>query len=161
MKFSYYNTGSKIILLLMCLGPFLGMSVWSMWLGPGFLKFVSAILFVLFLVFIHKCLFVDVTINAAGITYKSLLKTKHMDWSEVKDILIVVRERRSSPDFYRLNEWLEEGKKGKNYFILFRTTAEIPQDPMFVFTSPTGEDYISLQYRNKVKDAIYTYYYSE
>lgn len=159
MKFSYYNISSKIILLIVCFGPFLGMSIWSMLLGPGFLKIVSVLLFFLFIVFFYKCIFIHVTITEDGVTYKSLLQTKHLAWEDIKDVLIVVRERRSSPDYYRFNEWIDEGRSGKSYFVLFRTTEGFPQDPMFMFSAPIAKDYISLQYRENVKEVIYNYYY--
>lgn len=159
MKFSYYNTSSKIILLLICFGPFLGMGVWSIIFAPNLLKLVSIFLFALFGVFFYKCLFINVTLSEQGITYKSMLQQKHLAWSEVKDVLIVVRERRSIPDYYKFDEWIDAGKLGKSYFLLFRTTAGFPENQMFMFSSPIGSDYISVQYRSKIKDTIYKYFY--
>ncbi|MCC9042523.1 PH domain-containing protein [Myroides sp. M-43] len=157
MRFSYYNLTSKILLSVFCLLPFLGMIIFFMQVGNVLAISLSVIMIFLLIVFIYKCFFIKVNIDKSGITYVSPLKNKHLNWDEVKDVLIVVRERRSLPDYYKFNEWMEAGKAGKSYFVLFRTTEGFPENPMFMFSAPTGEDYISVQFRPSIKQAIEKY----
>lgn len=100
-----------------------------------------------------------VTIDEKGVSYKSLLREKFLPWSEVKDVLIAVRERRSIPDYYKLEEWIQSGRSGKSYFLLFRSTSEFPANPMFMFSAPIDEDYISVQSRKEIIEQINQYYY--
>ncbi|KUF38681.1 PH domain-containing protein [Myroides marinus] len=157
MKFSYYNITSKILLFVFCLLPFLGMAVFFIQVGNGLTMSLGGLMIFLILVFTYKSFFIKVSIDESGVTYKSLLKEKHLRWDEVKDILIVVRERRSVPDYYRFEEWMNAGKAGKSYFVLFRTTEGFPVNPMFMFSAPIDEDYISVQFRPAIKRAIEKY----
>ncbi len=100
-----------------------------------------------------------VTIDEKGVSYKSLFKEKSLSWTEIQDVLIVVRERRSIPDYYKLEEWMQAGKSSKSYFLLFRSTSEFPANPMFMFSAPIDEDYISVQARKEIIESINQYYY--
>lgn len=157
MRFSYYNLTSKILLFVFCLLPFLGMSIFFLQVGNGLAKSLSAVMLFLFVVFVYKCFFIKVSIDAEGLTYKSLLKEKQLKWNEINDVLIVVRERRSVADYYKFDEWMNAGKAGKSYFVLFRTTEGFPENPMFMFSAPTSEDYISVQFRPAIQKAIAQY----
>lgn len=159
MKFNYYNTSSSILLLVLCLGPFLSTGIFFLLVASGIVKFVAVLLFLLFFVFLYKVLFMKVTIDEKGVSYKSLLREKFLPWSEVKDVLIAVRERRSIPDYYKLEEWIQSGRSGKSYFLLFRSTSEFPANPMFMFSAPIDEDYISVQSRKEIIEQINQYYY--
>lgn len=101
-----------------------------------------------------------VTIDEKGVLYKSLFKEKFLPWTAVKDVLIVVRERRSLPDYYKLEEWMASGRAAKNHFLLFRTTPDFPANPMFMFSAPVDEDYISVQCRNAIIKRVNQFYYS-
>lgn len=157
MRFSYYNITSKILLSVFCLLPFLGMAVFFIQVGNGLTMSLGGLMIFLIFVFTYKCFFIKVSIDESGVTYKSLLKEKHLQWDEVQDILIVVRERRSIPDYYKFDEWMNSGKSGKSYFVLFRTTEGFPENPMFMFSAPTDEDYISVQFRPAIQRAIKKY----
>ncbi|MGG5505747.1 MULTISPECIES: hypothetical protein [unclassified Myroides] len=101
-----------------------------------------------------------VSIDEKGVRYKSLFKEKFLAWTEIKDVLIVVRERRSVPDYYKLEEWLQSGRSGKSYFLLFRSTSEFPANPMFMFSAPIDTDYISVQSRKTILAEVNRYFYS-
>ncbi len=159
MKFNYYNTSSRILLLLLCLGPFLSIGIFFLLVASGIVKFVAILLFFLFFVFLYKVCCMKVIIDEKGVSYKSLFKEKFLPWSAIKDVLIVVRERRSIPDYYKLEEWMQAGRSGKSYFLLFRTSTEFPANPMFMFSAPIDEDYISVQSRKEVIEKINQYYY--
>lgn len=154
MKFNYYNVSSRILLFLICIGPFLGSALFFLSIGNVLTIILSVVMLFLFVVFLYKSSFMNVTIDEKGVLYKSLFQEKALQWEEIKDVLIVVRERRSIPDYYKLDEWLEAGKLGKSYFILFRTTEGFPENPMFMFSAPVGRDYISVQFRKGVEQAI-------
>ena len=160
MKFNYYNTSSSLLLLLICLGPFLSTGIFFLLVGVGIVKFVALVFFFLFAVFFYKVVFMKVTIDERGVWYKSLFKEKFLAWSEISDVLIVVRERRSIPDYYKLDEWLQSGRLGKSYFLLFRTTSEFPANPMFMFSSPIDEDYISVQSRTEILNRVNQFFYN-
>ncbi|WP_158961650.1 PH domain-containing protein [Myroides fluvii] len=159
MKFNYYNTSSSALLLVLCLGPFLSTGIFFLLVASGIIKLVAVLLFFLFLVFLYKVLFMKVTIDEKGVSYKSLFKEKSLSWTEIQDVLIVVRERRSIPDYYKLEEWMQAGKSSKSYFLLFRSTSEFPANPMFMFSAPIDEDYISVQARKEIIESINQYYY--
>lgn len=150
MNFNYYNRTNRILLWIFCLLPFLSMGILFFVLGNSLTVFLGTVLLVLLLVFFYKCTFIRVMINKEGITYKSLFYYKYISWSEVKDILIVVRQRRSAPDYYKYKDWIQAGYESKNYFLLFRTSEKFPVNPMFMFSAPIGENYISIQYRKKI-----------
>ncbi len=157
MTYNYYNNSSRITLLIMCLGPFLSMGIFFIFLGNTLMLCFATVLFFLFFVFLYKTMFIKVTIDEKGILYKSYFKEKFLAWSEVKDVLMVIRERRSMPDFYKFNEWLESGRSGKSNFLLFRSTNEFPANPMFMFSAPFGDNYISIQYRRGIEVEINRY----
>ncbi|WP_410878368.1 PH domain-containing protein [Myroides sp. DW712] len=159
MKFNYYTRTSRAILLILCLGPFLSIGIFFLLVATGIVKLVALLLFFLFFVFLYKIGGMKVTLDEKGVYYKSLLKEKFLPWKEIQDILIVVRERRSIPDYYKLEEWMQGGRSCKSYFLLFRSTSEFPANPMFMFSAPIDEDYISLQARKKVIELIQHYYY--
>lgn len=154
MKFNYYNVSSRILLSIFCIGPFLGSALFFMTIGNILTVVLGIVMLFLFVVFMYKCCFMNVTIDEKGVLYKSLFQEKLLKWEEVKDVLIVVRERRSIPDYYKLSEWLDAGKMGKSYFVLFRTTEGFPENPMFMFSAPVGQEYISVQFRKGVETAI-------
>ncbi|WP_413511297.1 PH domain-containing protein [Myroides odoratus] len=160
MKFNYYNASSCSLLLAMCLGPFLGTGIFFLVVGTGLVKLVAILLFFLFVVFFYKVLFMKVSVDEKGVLYKSLFQEKYLPWTEIKDVLIVVRERRSVPDYYKLNEWMQSGRSGKSYFLLFRTSSEFPANPMFMFSAPIGEDYISVQSRKTIQQKVNQYFYN-
>lgn len=157
MEYNYYNISSRILLGIFCLGPLLGMGVFFIKTGTVFGIVSSIILLFLFIVFAYKNLFLKVTINEEGIVYRSLLKEKRISWAELYDILIVVRERRSVPDYYKFTEWVDAGNSCKSYFILFRSSNEFPDNPMFMFSAPIGHNYISVQYRKGMEELIKKY----
>lgn len=159
MKFNYYNRASSAILLVLCLGPFLSIGIFFLLVATGIVKLVALLLFVLFFVFLYKIGGMKVTLDEKGVHYKSLLREKFLPWTDVQDILIVVRQRRSIPDYYKLEEWLQGGQACKSYFLLFRSTSEFPANPMFMFSAPIDEEYISIQARKKVIELINRYYY--
>jgi len=142
----------------MCFGPFLGTGLFFLFVASGLAKLISVLLLFLFLVFFYKIIGIKVTIDERGVLYKSVLQEKFLPWEEIKDVLLVVRERRSIPDYYRLEEWIQSGRSGKSYFILFRTTNEFPANPMFMFSAPIGEGYISVQYRKAIQQKIQQYF---
>lgn len=159
MKFNYYNPSSSLLLLLICLGPFLSTAIFFLVVGVGVVKLVAVILFFLFFVFLYKVAFVKVTIDEKGVLYKSLFKEKFLPWTAISDVLLVVRERRSIPDYYKLEEWIASGRTTKSYFLLFRTTSEFPANPMFMFSAPIDEDYISVQSRKAILERVNRYFY--
>ncbi|MBB1148626.1 MULTISPECIES: PH domain-containing protein [unclassified Myroides] len=159
MKFNYYNLSSSLLLLLICLGPFLATGIFFLLVGVGVVKLVAVILFFLFFVFLYKIMFIKVTIDENGVLYKSFFREKFLPWTAISDVLLVVRERRSIPDYYKLNEWIASGRTSKSYFLLFRTTSEFPANPMFMFSAPIDEDYISVQSRKAIIEKINQYYY--
>lgn len=150
MKFNYYNSTNRILLCVFCLLPFLSMGILFFVIASPITLFLGVVLLFLFLVFLYKCTFIGIAMDEEGVTYKSLFYSKHISWNQVKDILIVVRHRRSAPDYYTYREWIQAGYEGKNYFLLFRTTDEFPANPMFMFSAPIGENYISVQYRKQI-----------
>lgn len=147
------------MLLLICLGPFLATGIFFLLVGVGVVKLVAVILFFLFFVFLYKIMFIKVTIDENGVLYKSFFREKFLPWTAISDVLLVVRERRSIPDYYKLNEWIASGRTSKSYFLLFRTTSEFPANPMFMFSAPIDEDYISVQSRKAIIEKINQYYY--
>lgn len=149
------------MLLVVSLGPFLGMAIFFLLFGNLMSKLLSLVLVFLAIVFFCKAMCLHVTIDENGVTYKGVFSKKMLDWKAIEDVLIVVRERRSIPDYYKFDEWMSAGKKGKSYFLLFRITTGFPENPMFMFSAPVGEDYISVQFRNKIAEAIHMYYYSK
>ncbi|MEC4112539.1 PH domain-containing protein [Myroides pelagicus] len=157
MKYNYYNISSRIILLIISIGPFLGAGLYFLIQGVGIAKIMSVFLFFLFLVFFYKSMCMNVTIDEEGITYKSLFKQQTFGWEQVHDVLIVVRQRRSVPDYYKFSDWFGAGYYGKSYFILFRTTPAFPENPMFMFSAPVGPHYISVQYRKGMEDLVDKY----
>ncbi|MGG5576469.1 PH domain-containing protein [Myroides sp. C15-4] len=159
MKFNYYNPSSSLLLLVICLGPFLSTGIFFLLVGVGIVKLVAVILFFLFFVFLYKIVFIKVTIDEKGVMYKSLFKEKFLPWTAINDVLLVVRERRSIPDYYKLNEWIASGRKTKSYFLLFRATSEFPANPMFMFSEPIAEDYISVQSRKAILEKVNQYFY--
>jgi|GEM_PF-3136200 len=160
MKFNYYNQSSSAILLVLCLGPFLSVGIFFLLAATGIVKLVALLLFFLFFVFLYKIGGMKVTLDPDGVHYKSLFKEKFLPWTDIQDVLIVVRERRSIPDYYKLEDWIQSGKSCKSYFLLFRSTNEFPANPMFMFSAPIDEDYISIQARKKVIELINHYYYN-
>ncbi len=158
MIYNYYNSSSRITLLIMCLGPFLSMAIFFIFLGNTLMLCFAAVLLFLFFVFLYKIMFIKVTIDEKGILYKSYFKEKRLIWPEVKDVLLVVRERRSIPDYYNLREWLSSGRSGKSNFILFRSSNEFPSNSMFMFSAPFGDNYISVQYRKGLEKEIWQYF---
>lgn len=158
MTYNYYNSSSRITLLIMCLGPFLSMAIFFVFLENTLMLCFSAVLIFLFFVFLYKIMFIKVTIDKDGILYKSYFKEKRLIWSEVKDVLLVVRERRSIPDYYKLDEWLNSGRSGKSNFVLFRSSNDFPSNPMFMFSAPFGDNYISVQYRKGLEQEIWKYF---
>ncbi|MTG96957.1 MULTISPECIES: PH domain-containing protein [Myroides] len=154
MKYNYYNFPSRIVLLIISIGPFLGMGIYFLLQGIGFAKVLSVLLFFLFAVFFYKAFFMNVIIDEEGVKYQSLFRKQSFEWAELHDVLIVVRQRRSVPDFYKLNEWFDAGYSGKSYFLLFRTTDAFPENPMFMFSAPMSYHYISVQYRKGMEKII-------
>ena len=148
------------MLLAMCLGPFLGLAIYLLSTGTLMAAIVALFCLFLFGVFFYKSNFIHVTISEKGVLYKSGFQERLMAWEEVKDVLIVVRERRNVPDYYKFDEWVEANRLGKNYFLLFRTIDEIPENPMFMFSEPMGKTYISVQYRKQIEKDIFKYYYT-
>jgi hypothetical protein len=149
------------MLLITSLGPFLGMAVFFLLYGNSMSKVLSIVLLFLAAVFFCKAMCLKVSIDEQGITYKGVFSKRVLEWNAVEDVLIVVRERRSVPDYYKFDEWMAAGKKGKSYFLLFRTTNGFPENPMFMFSAPVGEDYISVQFRPKIAEMIQQYFYAK
>lgn len=149
------------MLLITSLGPFLGMAIFFLLYGNGMSKVLSIVLLFLAVVFFCKAMCLKVNIDEKGIIYKGVFNRKVLEWGAVEDVLIVVRERRSVPDYYKFDEWMDAGKKGKSYFLLFRTTTGFPENPMFMFSAPIGEDYISVQFRPKLAETVQKYFYKK
>ncbi len=98
-----------------------------------------------------------VTIDESGVHYKSLFKNKTILWKDMHDVLIVVRQRRNSPDYYNYQEWIEHGNAVGGNFVLFRSDNSFPENPMFMFSLPVSYSYISLQCRKQVQKVIELY----
>ncbi|MHC5200824.1 hypothetical protein [Myroides sp. LJL119] len=99
-----------------------------------------------------------VSIDQYGIHYSSLLKKQTLLWQELHDVLIVVRERRNNPDYYKYEHWFAANRLGKGYFLLFRAGDSFPENPMFMFSAPVSQGYISVQYRKEIQKYVDRYY---
>lgn len=157
MEFNFYNISSRIILFALGFLPMLLMAGWMIVFGNTLAHILSILLFFLAAVFLYKIFCIKVIVDDRGLFYRSPLCKKQILWKDLHDILIVVRERRNTPDYYPFIEWYDIGNPGKSYFLLFRTTKEFPQNPMFMFSTPATPEYISLQYRKKLAQVILEY----
>lgn len=157
-RFNYYNLPSRIILMLLAIGPFLGFGIYFLLYGNVLAKILSIVLFFLCGVFVFKSTAMHVSLDDKGIHYKSWFKTNSIAWDELHDILIVVRERRNNADYYKYEQWFADKRLGKGYFLLFRADQSFPENPMFMFSTPVSENYISVQYRGKLQQVVDRYY---
>lgn len=157
-EFNYYNITSRLLLLALGFLPMLCMGIWMIVYGNTMAHILSVLLFFLAGVFLYKVFFIKIQIDQDGLSYRSPLNKKTIAWTAVHDVLIVVRERRNIPDYYPFLQWHKAGNKGKSYFLLFRTDAQFPQNPMFMFSSPVTPQYLSVQYRNDLAKEILKYY---
>ncbi|MHC5352587.1 hypothetical protein ACYSNX_00065 [Myroides sp. LJL115] len=99
-----------------------------------------------------------VILDQEGIHYKSLFKKQTILWEQLYDVLIVVRQRRNMPDYYNYQEWIQSGNSSNGSFLLFRRNQSFPENPMFMFSLPVTQNYISVQYRDKINDLLQKYY---
>ena len=91
----------------------------------SFLSMIAFFFFILLLVFVYKTCFIHVFVDAKGIRYKSLFKEKYIAKGELKDVLVVRKQRRNEPLFIDFNDFYEKGLYGGNSFLIFRTASEL------------------------------------
>ncbi len=148
-SFNYYKGKGLFFLLLI---PFLFLLFIFARLGGVFGYAMAAFIFLFLLLLVHRFFIVSITFDENKVTYKSFSKKIEFNYEDVKDIIIVEKERRAAPEFDTYtDDYVPSRGIGTSYFIMIGNINYYPSNSYFLLTKPVDTDYITLQYRDDLK----------
>ncbi|NDV70334.1 hypothetical protein [Dysgonomonas sp. 25] len=147
--FNYYKGKGLFFILLI---PFILFLLIFAAVGNILGYVMVALIFLFMLLLVHRFFIISITFDENKVVYKSLFKKIEYDYGDVKDIIVVEKERRAAPEFETYeNNFSPSGGLGTSYFILIGDINYYPSNPYFLLTKPVDKDYITLQYRDSLK----------
>lgn len=154
---SFYNRGTRILMLFVLVPIFIFITILFVSSQNTFLYLIASFFVLVVGILIYKTCFITLQFSEKGVYYKSLFKERWFLKEDIIDVLVMSKQRRSSPVFIDFKKWYALDIQGGNDFLILRTEEKLPQQTSFIFSDPIDGYYCTIQYRESLEKWILYY----